>query len=97
MDGSQLLLNTVKTRTYPVRWYLLCVLSLHSCIHNAAYSEWGSIAQSAKSVYGWTDSVINMLVNCGSVGTVLGILPVAWLLYMKGKDFMRFAIVASPR
>ncbi|KAK3083407.1 hypothetical protein FSP39_021816 [Pinctada imbricata] len=61
----------------------MCILSLHNCVFNAVWAEWGTIAQSSKAVYGWTDSTINMMVNYGNIGTAVATLPVAWLVDIK--------------
>ncbi|XP_078326632.1 solute carrier family 49 member 4 homolog [Crassostrea virginica] len=71
-------------RTYGVRWYLLAIVSLHCCLQNAVWAEYPPIAQSAKLVYDWTDSDINMTLNYGNIGAIFLLLPVIWIVFAKG-------------
>lgn len=71
-------------RTYGVRWYLLAVVSLHCCLQNAVWAEYPPIAQSAKLVYDWTDSDINMTLNYGNIGAIFLLIPVIWIVFAKG-------------
>ncbi|XP_060075404.1 solute carrier family 49 member 4-like [Ylistrum balloti] len=82
--------DTSKNRTYRTRWYVLFLVSMMSCIQNCVWAGWGPIAQSAKAVYGWNDSTIDMLVNAGNIACIVFILPASWLLDVKG---LRLSVV----
>ncbi|XP_048778320.2 solute carrier family 49 member 4 homolog isoform X2 [Ostrea edulis] len=84
--------SDAELRTYGVRWYLLSVVSIHCCLQNAVWAEFPPIAQSAKLVYDWSDSDINMTLNYGNIGAIVLLLPVTWIVYAKG---MRHAMVLS--
>ena len=73
-------------RKYGVRWYLLAVVSLHCCLQNAVWAEFPPIAQSAKLVYDWTDSDINMTLNYGNIGAIFLLIPVIWIVFAKGNN-----------
>ncbi|OWF40666.1 disrupted in renal carcinoma protein 2 homolog [Mizuhopecten yessoensis] len=84
--------DTSTRRTYRTRWYVLCLVSIMSCVQNCIWAGWGPIAQSAKVVYGWDDRIIDMLVNAGNIACIVFILPAAWLLDVKG---LRVSIVLA--
>lgn len=84
--------QVTELRVHGVRWYLLSVVSLHCCLQNAVWAEFPPIAQSAKLVYDWTDSDINMSLNYGNIGTIVLLLPMIWIVFAKG---MRTALLLS--
>lgn len=81
--------QVTELRVHGVRWYLLSVVSLHCCLQNAVWAEFPPIAQSAKLVYDWTDSDINMSLNYGNIGTIVLLLPMIWIVFAKGKNVDR--------
>ena len=54
---------TKQHKIYTTRWYVLIIVALSNILNNNLWAYWGSIAQSAKSVYDWTDNTIFILVN----------------------------------
>lgn len=81
--------QVTELRVHGVRWYLLSVVSLHCCLQNAVWAAFPPIAQSAKLVYDWTDSDINMSLNYGNIGTIVLLLPMIWIVFAKGKNVDR--------
>lgn len=81
--------QVTELRVHGVRWYLLSVVSLHCCLQNAVWAEFPPIAQSAKLVYDWTDSDINMSLIYGNIGTIVLLLPMIWIVFAKGKNVDR--------
>uniref|UniRef100_K1RTJ9 Disrupted in renal carcinoma protein 2-like protein n=1 Tax=Magallana gigas TaxID=29159 RepID=K1RTJ9_MAGGI len=84
--------QVTELRVHGVRWYLLSVVSLHCCLQNAVWAAFPPIAQSAKLVYDWTDSDINMSLIYGNIGTIVLLLPMIWIVFAKG---MRTALLLS--
>ncbi|XP_071128730.1 solute carrier family 49 member 4 homolog [Mytilus edulis] len=80
----QLLHDCTKPKLYRSRWYVLSCLSLLSCIQNVIWVGYGPVAQSAKAVFQWSDSMIDMLVNFGNISCIICILPASWMLDLKG-------------
>lgn len=74
-------------QVYGVRWYLLSVVSLNCCLQTAVWAEFPPIAQSAKLVYDWSDSDINMSLNYGNIGTIVLLPPMIWIVFTKGKRY----------
>lgn len=74
-------------QVYGVRWYLLSVVSLNCCLQTAVWAEFSPIAQSAKLVYDWSDSDINMSLNYGNIGTIVLLPPMIWIVFTKGKRY----------
>ncbi|KAJ8309448.1 hypothetical protein KUTeg_014322, partial [Tegillarca granosa] len=83
MDKDNQGLIETPCRTYKRRWYVLCMLSLLSCIQNGVWATWGPIAQSAKLAFDWTDTTIFMLVNSGNIALIVVMIPATWLLRVK--------------
>ena len=54
---------TKQHKIYTTRWYVLMIVALSNILNNNLWAYWGSIAQSAKSVYDWTDNTMFILVN----------------------------------
>ncbi|KAL3848320.1 hypothetical protein ACJMK2_019188 [Sinanodonta woodiana] len=84
MSSNDLLLNKTPEQQGWVKWYVLCMLSIESCLQTAVWAMWGPIAQSAKAVYEWEDSTVNLMVNLGNIGTMLFVIPCAYVLDVKG-------------
>lgn len=80
----QLLHDCTKPKLYRSRWYVLSCLSLLSCIQNVIWVGYGPVAQSAKAVFQWSDSMVDMLVNFGNISCIICILPASWMLDLKG-------------
>lgn len=74
-------------QVYGVRWYLLSVVSLNCCLQTAVWAEFPPIAQSAKLVYDWSDSDINMSLNYGNIGTIVLLPPMIWIVFTKGRRY----------
>ncbi|CAC5409277.1 DIRC2 [Mytilus coruscus] len=80
----QLIHDCTKPKLYQSRWYVLSCLSLLSCIQNVIWVGYGPVAQSAKAVFQWSDSMVDMLVNFGNISCIICILPASWILDLKG-------------
>jgi hypothetical protein len=83
---TPLLTNDVtdKPKVYYTRWYVLFCLSLLTCIQNVIWIGYGPVAQSAKAVYDWSDTMVDMLVNFGNIACIIAIIPASWVLDVKG-------------
>ena len=55
--------DNVTRRVYWTRWYIMVLTCLSNIINSGQWAYWGPIAQSAKTVYSWTDMTIFILVN----------------------------------
>ena len=69
---------------YKTRWYVLIIVVLSNVHNNNLWAYWGSIAQSAKIVYDWTDNTIFILVNLGNGAAFLATLAGCYFLDRQG-------------
>ena len=77
-------------KVYWTRWYVVVIVSLANVLNNNQWAYWGPIAQSAKTVYGWTDKTIFVLINVGNVAAFLSTLAGGYFVTRKG---IRFAVL----
>ncbi|XP_006815222.1 solute carrier family 49 member 4 homolog [Saccoglossus kowalevskii] len=86
------------TAVYKRRWYILITFSLTAFTQSAAWNTWGPIADTAKSVLGWSAADIALLTNWGPIGYIPTALFWAWLMDVKGmrvSSLMASALVAA--
>ena len=63
---------------------MLIIVVLSNVLNNNLWAYWGSIAQSAKIVYDWTDNTIFILVNLGNSAAFLATLAGCYFLDRQG-------------
>ena len=86
MDVQLIENDNKKPKLYKARWYVLFCLSVLSCMQNVIWIGYGPTAQSAKAVFHWSDSMVDMLVNFGNIACIIVIIPASWVLDKKGKS-----------
>jgi hypothetical protein len=47
--------------------------------HTNIWIGYGPVAQSAKAVYDWSDTMVDMLVNFGNIACIIAIIPASWV------------------
>ena len=77
-------------KVYLTRWYVMAMVSLANILNNNQWAYWGPIAQSAKTVYGWTDNTIFILTNLGNGAAFFSTLVGCYFVDRKG---IRISIV----
>ncbi|XP_048238286.1 solute carrier family 49 member 4 homolog [Haliotis rufescens] len=83
-EDSSLLDPTREIKSYKRRWYVLGVFAYAALLQAVVWNTFGPIAQSAKAVFGWTDANIALFYNGGNIGYMFFMIPVAWLMDVKG-------------
>ncbi|XP_046358742.2 solute carrier family 49 member 4 homolog isoform X1 [Haliotis rufescens] len=83
-EASPLLGSSRDIKSYKRRWYVVLVFSYAALLQAAVWNCFGPIAQSAEAVFGWTDAEIGMLNNWGNIVYIVFMVPVAWLMDVKG-------------
>ncbi|XP_072029148.1 solute carrier family 49 member 4-like [Amphiura filiformis] len=71
-------------RTYWARWYILILFSLVAFMNYVTWNTWGPIADTAKTVLGWTNADIALLTNWGCIAYVLSAPFFSWVMDVKG-------------
>ncbi|CAH1786068.1 unnamed protein product [Owenia fusiformis] len=85
--------TTNKTETvYGRRWYILLLFSVVSATQAAVWNTFGPVADSAKIVFQWEDSVLALLPALGNIAYILTVAFGAWIMDVKG---MRVAMVGA--
>lgn len=64
--------------TYKRRWYILALFSLLAVLQDAIWNTWGPIDHTAKIAYGWSDDLIALLANYGSIMYVVAFIPAVY-------------------
>ncbi|XP_028390802.1 solute carrier family 49 member 4 homolog [Dendronephthya gigantea] len=81
------LLNDVEQsniKVYKKRWYMLSLFFLLSVGQGIIYNTWSPIQSTARAVYKWDDFMIDLMPALGCVGPCLTIVPLGWLMDVKG-------------
>lgn len=74
-----------KCKVYKRRWYILIVFSIVASLNNLIWNTWGPIQGAAQVVYGWNSTTITLLADWGPISFVVAVVPMCWLMDMKGK------------
>jgi len=69
-----------EVHTYKRRWYILALFSLAAILQDAVWNTWGPIDHTAKYLYGWSDDLIALFANYGSILYIVAFIPVVYLL-----------------
>ncbi len=77
------------TWLYGIRWYVLFLFCFACTLQGCVWNCWGPIAQSAKEVFDWTDADIALLPSWGNIMNCVTIVPVTWLMDVKGNVQIR--------
>lgn len=72
------------TIVYTRRWWLLAMFALSGFVQNIVWNTWGPIAQSAKTVFGWSDGQIGMFPNWGNIAYIVTVFPASYFMDEKG-------------
>ena len=84
------LLSPLEVRVYKRRWYILAVFSLLAVLQDAVWNAWGPIDHTAKILYGWSDDLIALLANYGSIMYIVMFLPAIYVLEKNLRQAMLF-------
>lgn len=84
-DPTTPLLSTEgQPKVYARRWYILIMFGMINFTQNLVWNTWGPIAQSAKVVFGWSDSQIGQFANIGNIAYLVTVFPVCYLIERLG-------------
>lgn len=74
-----------KCKVYKRRWYILIIFSIVASLNNLIWNTWGPIQGTAQVVFGWDNTAITLLADWGPISFVVAVVPMCWLMDMKGK------------
>lgn len=75
-------------QVYTRRWYVLTMFGMVNFTQNLVWNTWGPITQSAKAVFGWSDSQIGQFANMGNIAYLVTVFPVCYLIGKLGTYFI---------
>lgn len=73
-----------KCKIYKRRWYILAVFSVVAALNNLIWNTWGPIQGTSQVVFGWDSTTITLLADWGPISFVVTVIPMCWLMDMKG-------------
>ncbi|XP_023343454.1 disrupted in renal carcinoma protein 2 homolog [Eurytemora carolleeae] len=65
---------------YRRRWYMLGLFSFVAILQDTVWNTWGPVEHTAKFLYGWSDELIALFANYGSILYIVAFIPVVYLL-----------------
>ncbi|VDI42647.1 Hypothetical predicted protein, partial [Mytilus galloprovincialis] len=65
-------------------WWMLAVFSFSCFMQTLIWNTWGPIAQSAKTVYGWSDGTIGLIPSLGNIACMCTVLLNCYFMDEKG-------------
>ena len=74
-----------KCKVYKRRWYILTIFSIVAALNNLIWNTWGPIQGTSQVVFGWDNTTITLLADWGPISFVVAVVPMCWLMDMKGK------------
>ena len=74
-----------KCKIYKRRWYILTIFSIVAALNNLIWNTWGPIQGTSQVVFGWDNTTITLLADWGPISFVVAVVPMCWLMDMKGK------------
>lgn len=79
-------------KVYKRRWYILFIFTLLNTTGNILWNTWPPIQETCQLVLGWDKTNVLIIGALQAVGSIISIVPSAWLLDTKG---IRFAVLCS--
>lgn len=71
---------------------MLAVFSFSCFMQTLIWNTWGPIAQSAKTVYGWSDGTIGLIPSLGNIACMCTVLLNCYFMDEKGKYSKPFVV-----
>ena len=83
--GSLGPINQDNFTVYKRRWYILLIFCICSAINAFKWNTWGPIQGTCQVVFGWSNTTITMLVAWNPIVCFVVVLPMSWLMGVKGE------------
>lgn len=81
-----------KCKVYKRRWYILIIFSIVASLNNLIWNTWGPIQGTSQVAFGWDNTTITLLADWGPISFVVAVVPMCWLMDMKG---LRIAVLVA--
>lgn len=77
-------------KVYKRRWYILIIFTLLNTTGNILWNTWPPIQETCQLVLGWNKTNVLIIGALQALGSIISIVPSAWLLDTKGKFLLYF-------
>ncbi|KAJ7391006.1 hypothetical protein OS493_021026 [Desmophyllum pertusum] len=74
-------------KVYKRRWYILIIFTLLNTTGNILWNTWPPIQETCQLVFGWDKTNVLIIGALQALGSIISIVPSAWLLDTKGLRF----------
>lgn len=74
-------------KVYKRRWYILTIFTLLNTTGNILWNTWPPIQETCQLVFGWDKTNVLIIGALQALGSIISIVPSAWLLDTKGERF----------
>ena len=82
-DSNRMATGNIKV--YKRRWYILFLFTLLNTTGNILWNTWPPIQETCQLVFGWDKTNVLIIGALQAVGSIISIVPSAWLLDTKGE------------
>ena len=82
-DSNRMAAGNIKV--YKRRWYILFIFTLLNTTGNILWNTWPPIQETCQLVFGWDKKNVLIIGALQAVGSIISIVPSAWLLDTKGE------------
>ena len=82
-DSNRMAAGNIKV--YRRRWYILFLFTLLNTTGNILWNTWPPIQETCQLVFGWDKTNVLIIGALQAVGSIISIVPSAWLLDTKGE------------
>ena len=72
-------------KVFKRRWYILFIFTLLNTTGNILWNTWPPIQETCQLVLGWDKTNVLIIGALQAVGSIISIVPSAWLLDTKGE------------
>lgn len=72
-------------KVYKRRWYILMLFTLLNATGNILWNTWPPVQETCQLVFGWDKTNVLIIGALQALGSIISIVPSAWLLDTKGE------------
>ena len=82
-DIDRMTVSNIKV--YKRRWYILMLFTLLNATGNILWNTWPPVQETCQLVFGWNKTNLLIIGALQALGSIISIVPSAWLLDTKGE------------
>ena len=82
-DIDRMAVSSIKV--YKRRWYILMLFTLLNATGNILWNTWPPVQETCQLVFGWDKTNVLIIGALQALGSIISIVPSAWLLDTKGE------------